>query len=86
MEKHRPVMIHRTVLGSMERFIGILTEHFGALSPCGSPRAGAHPDHHRGAARHAESSEGRNGKSRAALLELDLRNEKIGFKVQATNC
>ena len=32
-EKHRPVMIHRTVLGSMERFIGILTEHFGGAFP-----------------------------------------------------
>ena len=32
-EKHRPVMIHRTVLGSLERFIGILTEHFAGAFP-----------------------------------------------------
>ncbi|HWP79322.1 MAG TPA: threonine--tRNA ligase [Candidatus Acidoferrum sp.] len=32
-EKHRPVMIHRTVFGSMERFIGILTEHFAGAFP-----------------------------------------------------
>lgn len=32
-EKDRPVMIHRTVLGSLERFIGILTEHFAAAFP-----------------------------------------------------
>ena len=32
-EKHRPVMVHRTVFGSIERFIGILTEHFGGAFP-----------------------------------------------------
>ena len=32
-EKHRPVMIHRVVLGSIERFIGILTEHFAGAFP-----------------------------------------------------
>jgi threonyl-tRNA synthetase len=32
-EKHRPVMIHRTLLGSLERFIGILTEHYGGAFP-----------------------------------------------------
>ncbi|MDO4542566.1 MAG: His/Gly/Thr/Pro-type tRNA ligase C-terminal domain-containing protein, partial [Bacillota bacterium] len=32
-EKHRPVMIHRVAFGSIERFIGILTEHFGGAFP-----------------------------------------------------
>jgi threonyl-tRNA synthetase len=32
-QRHRPVMIHRTVYGSIERFIGILTEHFGGAFP-----------------------------------------------------
>ena len=32
-EKHRPVMVHRTVFGSIERFIGILTEHFAGAFP-----------------------------------------------------
>ena len=32
-EKHRPVMIHRVVFGSIERFIGILTEHFAGAFP-----------------------------------------------------
>lgn len=32
-EKHRPVMIHRTALGSLERFIGILTEHYAGAFP-----------------------------------------------------
>ena len=32
-EKHRPVMIHRVIFGSIERFIGILTEHFAGKFP-----------------------------------------------------
>ena len=32
-EKHRPVMIHRAIFGSIERFIGILTEHFAGKFP-----------------------------------------------------
>ena len=32
-EKHRPVMIHRVVLGSIERFIGVITEHFAGAFP-----------------------------------------------------
>ncbi|MFR9190105.1 MAG: aminoacyl--tRNA ligase-related protein [Anaerotruncus massiliensis (ex Togo et al. 2019)] len=32
-EKHRPVMLHRTALGSIERFIGILTEHYAGAFP-----------------------------------------------------
>jgi threonyl-tRNA synthetase len=32
-EKHRPVMVHRVILGAMERFIGVLTEHFAGAFP-----------------------------------------------------
>ena len=32
-ERHRPVMIHRTVLGSMERFVGGLIEHYAGAFP-----------------------------------------------------
>src|SRR5699024_2232905 len=32
-EKHRPVMIHRALLGSIERFIGVITEHFAGAFP-----------------------------------------------------
>lgn len=32
-EKHRPVMIHRVVFGSIERFIGVITEHFAGAFP-----------------------------------------------------
>ena len=34
-EKHRPVMIHRVAFGSIERFIGILIEHYAGKFPIG---------------------------------------------------
>ena len=50
-EKHRPVMIHRVVFGSIERFIGILTEHFaGAFPGLAEPGTGYRSAHHRPAA------------------------------------
>ena len=81
-EKHRPVMIHRVVYGSMERFIGILTEHFGGAFPLWLSPVQAKimtiTDRANGAA------EALLQKMDAAGLraELDLRNEKIGFKVR----
>ena len=49
---HRPVMIHRAPFGSMERFMGILIEHFGGAFPLWlAPDAGGRPDHQREAQR-----------------------------------
>lgn len=81
-EKHRPVMIHRTVLGSMERFIGILTEHFGGAFPLWLSPVQARIltiTERADAAAKALKAE----MEKAGLrVELDLRNEKIGFKVR----
>ena len=81
-QKHRPVMIHRVVLGSIERFIGVITEHFAGAFPAWlnpvqvklltiTDRADAY------------------AKDVAAKLdalgfrvETDLRNEKIGKKIR----
>ncbi len=47
-EKHRPVMIHRALLGRIERFIGVITEHFaGAFPTWLAPVQVKVPDHHR---------------------------------------
>ncbi|NLM85360.1 MAG: threonine--tRNA ligase [Clostridiales bacterium] len=81
-QKHRPVMIHRTVLGSMERFIGILTEHFAGAFPLWLSPVQARiltiTD------RADEAAKALKGQMEEAGLrvELDLRNEKIGFKVR----
>ena len=81
-EKHRPVMIHRVVFGSIERFIGILIEHFGGAFPTWLA-----PVQVKVMTITSRSDEA--AREVAAMLEdaklrpeLDLRNEKIGFKVR----
>ena len=80
--KHRPVMIHRVVFGSIERFIGVITEHFaGAFPTWLSPvqvKVMAMTD------RTAEQSKAIAAELEAVgvRVETDLRNEKIGFKIR----
>ena len=81
-EKRRPVMLHRAILGSFERFIGVLIEHYAGrfplwLAPVQAVVATITGDAD-GYAREIFD------RLRAAGLraELDLRNEKIGFKVR----
>jgi threonyl-tRNA synthetase len=81
-EKHRPVMLHRAIFGSFERFIGILIEHYAGafpmwLAPVQVVVATITSD----ADGFAEEAA---AKLRAAGLrvETDLRNEKINYKVR----
>ncbi|MGI5878101.1 MAG: threonine--tRNA ligase [Christensenellales bacterium] len=81
-EEVRPVMVHRVIYGSIERFIGILTEHFAGVFPLWlSPeqvRVLSITD------RVDDYVHELMGKLRAAGLRAsaDLRNEKIGFKIR----
>ena len=80
--KHRPVMIHRVVFGSVERFIGILTEHFAGAFPLwlAPVQIKVLPisEH-----QHAYAKEVANKLTAAGFrLELDDRNEKIGYKIR----
>ncbi len=81
-EKHRPAMIHRTIYGSIERFIGILTEHFGGAFPLWLSPVQARiltiTDRVDAAAKELRS----RMESTGLRVEMDLRNEKIGFKVR----
>lgn len=81
-EKHRPVMIHRVAFGSMERFIGILIEHYGGAFPTWlapvQVKVMTITDRSDEAAREVERMLLDNG----LRPEMDLRNEKIGFKVR----
>ncbi len=81
-EKHRPVMIHRVCFGSIERFIGILTEHFAGAFPLWlapvQVKIMTITD------RADEAAKALQAQLEAADIrtEIDLRNEKIGFKIR----
>ena len=81
-EKHRPVMLHRVVLGSIERFIGVITEHFAGAFPAWlapvqvkvlpvTDRAAEYAD------QVAAQLDGQGFR-----LEVDHRSEKIGKKIR----
>ena len=81
-EKHRPIMIHRVVFGSIERFIGILTEHFAGAFPIWL--APVQVELMPIADRHNEftSKVAAELKKRGIRVEVDGRSEKIGFKIR----
>ncbi len=81
-QKHRPVMVHRTAFGSMERFIAILTEHFAGafpswLAPVQVKIMPITERQHKYAAFLAKDL-----KSAGLRVEVDDRNEKIGYKIR----
>ena len=81
-EDHVPVMIHRVVFGSIERFIGIITEHYAGAFPVWlSPvQVKVMPITDR-AADYAKSVAAKLGEQ-GVRVETDLRNEKIGYKIR----
>ena len=81
-ERHRPVMLHRAVLGTFERFIGILIEHFAGrlpvwLAPVQAVVATIVSD----ADGYAEEVAAKLAAA-GIRVEADLRNEKINYKVR----
>lgn len=81
-DKHRPVMLHRAIFGSYERFIGILIEHFAGklpvwLAPVQAVVATIVSD----ANDYAHEVEARL-KAAGIRIETDTRNEKINYKVR----
>ena len=81
-EKHRPIMIHRVCFGSIERFIGILIEHFAGAFPTwlAPVQVKVLPI--------SEKYEAYANSVKAALdeagirAEIDMRSEKIGYKIR----
>lgn len=81
-EKHRPIMIHRVAFGSIERFIGILIEHFAGAFPLWlapeQVRVLAISDKHLGYA----SEVLQKLKAVGIRATIDTRSEKIGYKIR----
>lgn len=80
--RRTPVMLHRAILGSLERFIGILLEHYAGLLPLWLAPVQAVvlniTDHQRGYAKEVQDAMVAQG----FRVEADLRNEKIGYKIR----
>ena len=81
-QKRRPVMLHRTILGSIERFIGILTEHYAGAFPTWLAPVQAKvltiAEKHASYAAAVADALSANG----VRVEADTRNEKIGLKIR----
>jgi threonyl-tRNA synthetase len=79
---HQPIMIHRALLGSIERFFGILLEHYGGAFPTWLapvqvailPISQKHEDY--------AKKVGKNLREQGCRVNLDLRNEKVGLKIR----
>ncbi len=81
-EKHRPIMIHRALLGSIERFLGVITEHFAGAFPAWlSPvQVKVLPVTDRAAEYAGEAA--RKLDAQGFRAEVDGRSEKIGKKIR----
>jgi len=81
-QKHRPIMLHRVILGSVDRFIGVLTEHFAGAFPFWIAPVqirvmnitDAHHDYCKELVKQL--------KAEGFRVDSDFRNEKIGFKIR----
>jgi threonyl-tRNA synthetase len=81
-QKHRPIMLHRAIFGSIERFLGVLIEHYAGAFPLWLAPVQAV------VATITSDADDYAGKSAAAMrkaglrVETDIRNEKVGYKVR----
>ena len=80
--KHRPVMIHRVVFGSIERFIGVITEHFAGAFPTWLAPVQVKLMDMTDRTREATEQIAAKLEAVGIRTETDLRNEKIGFKIR----
>ena len=81
-EKHRPVMIHRVIFGSIERFIGILIEHFAGAFPTWLAPVQVRILTVTDRANSYALELARKFSDADIRVETDLRNEKIGYKIR----
>jgi len=81
-KSHQPIMIHRALMGSIERFFGILLEHYGGAFPTWLapvqvailPISQKHENYAKNVAK--------NLREQGCRVNLDLRNEKVGLKIR----
>ncbi len=81
-ERHRPVMLHRVILGSIERFIGVLIEHYAGAFPVWIAPVQAVVMCITDAQAEYAAQVANTLRDDEVRVELDIRNEKIGYKIR----
>ncbi len=81
-EKHRPVMVHRVILGAIERFVGVLIEHFAGNFPLWLSPVQAVVLNVTDNQREYAEEVFRRLRAEGVRVQQDLRNEKLGFKIR----
>jgi threonyl-tRNA synthetase len=81
-EKKRPVMLHRVILGSLERFLGIIIEHYGGAFPVWLSPVQAVVMNITDAQESYASHVAEHLRGEGIRAEEDLRNEKLGLKIR----
>jgi threonyl-tRNA synthetase len=81
-QKHMPVMLHRAILGTFERFLGILIENFGGAFPLWLAPVQAVVATITSDADDFAVDVARRFKAAGLRVETDLRNEKVGYKIR----
>jgi len=81
-QKHRPVMLHRAILGSMERFLGVLIEHHAGTFPLWLSPVQVVVTTITSDADDAAIEAARRLRAGGLRVETDLRNEKINYKIR----
>ena len=81
-EKHCPVMIHRVVFGSIERFIGVITEHFAGAFPVWLAPVQVKVMNITSRSEEFSKAVAKKLDEAGIRQETDLRNEKIGYKIR----
>ncbi len=81
-ERHRPVMVHRAIMGSVERFLGILIEHYAGAFPVWFAPVQARILTVTDSQREFAEKVLQFFREKGIRVEADLRNEKLGYKVR----
>jgi threonyl-tRNA synthetase len=81
-ERQAPVMLHRAILGSLERFVGILIEHHAGAMPVGLAPVQAMVFGITDVQAEAVEHTAKTLRNQGLRVESDLRNEKVGYKIR----
>ncbi|MFP4084169.1 MAG: threonine--tRNA ligase [Desulfonatronovibrio sp.] len=81
-QRHRPVMLHRVILGAIERFLGVLIEHFAGAFPVWLAPVQARIMNITDVQKEYVEKCASKLRDKGIRVDMDLRNEKLGYKVR----